>query len=938
MRNKEGWINLDESGKARKISRVPFIAIFVVAVLFLVAGPISRYVCDYMWYRHDAQHPEIWSKTISSGFLLGTLGFLIAFATSFLVLKWATRSQIVYDRVAQGAVALAAEKALRTWEWARPGMVWIASAFLGLISAGAMSGQVENYWMFSNGVPFGKTDAIFGLDLGFFVFRLPFLEALVNAFLFVVVILSLITIANDRVVASFAERGGATISGSSSRSAMLTILGVTMLVIAGRTMLARLGMGTVDSGQFFGPGYASLASLGIMTYVALMFAIMGIGLLAFGLFKVRIKPAFATLSVAVLGVTLLILAIVPGLIQRIKVDPNRLAIESPYANRAIEATRYGYGIDDGKGQKFEVNDFNVQPEPTAAEVKDSDQTLRNMRLWDPEVMQVAVNGLQSLRPYYQFNDVDIDRYMIDGEPRMVMLSARNINVDGLSPNAKNWLTEKLQYSHGFGLVMAPVDEALNTGRPNFWIRNLPPVSTPSLKIDQPRIYFADYAEGSAERNSYLLLKGTVEEFDYPAQNDKKTRWTGTRGVPVGSYFAKLIHSLRFGDGNLLVSPNITSDTRVVYRRDITDRAQAIYPFLRFDADPYLVLAEGKLYWILDAYTTSRKVPYSALTTGPLGTLNYVRNSVKIVQDAYEGTMTAYQAVENEPILEMVKKTFPNLIQPMADMPAELQSHLRYGEDQFLHQAAALTQYHVTDPITFLNNEDAWEIPTEIGRGGYTEVIKPYYVQMRLPNEKRDAFMLILPFTPRGKANMIGWMAAHCDQEDYGKVVLYKFPKDTQTQGPNQMEATFNSDPVVADLNRQLNNDQSQIVPGNMLVIPIGSSILYVKPLFLQARSSGIQPIPELKKVVLGLQNRVVVGNSYQEALDKLFGGSSPTVPQAPLTDPSSPQSPTGNVSKAEVMAIGKLLDDADAALRSGDFAKYGELQRQARERLKALGK
>lgn len=923
-----------QSGGQTPVVPRRFITLVAILLVVFVFGPsLVSLFTEWMWYTHDAQQPALFTKRLWTNAGLWVIGFTLSLFAVGWSAQRALQTPVVYSVASSGPQADAARRALDLLGAFGRKLAWLVAALFGLAAGRGFSAQVENWWMFQSSVPFGRTDPLFGLDLGFFVFRLPFLEAIAGLLATIAFVALFVT-----GLAYVSQRSLAVVAGARISEPQLikhlSLLGGLALIFAGaRLFLGRYAAGTMEGGQFTGPGYAGSQALSIMFVVSLLVAVTGLLVLAFPWFRGRVKISPLVLATP-LALSVLALLIYPPLVQRVKVDPNRLTIESPFAKRGIDATRFAYGLS---GEGVTVRDFVVQPEPTAEEVAGASTTLNNMRLWDPDVLRVAVNGLQSLRPYYAFYDVDIDRYEINGEPRMVMLSARNIQVSGLSPNARNWLTQKLQYTHGFGLVMAPVNEATTSGRPNFWIRNLPPVTSQGLTVEQPRLYFSDYPASSDERNGYLLLRSNVDEFDYPAQSDQKTKWTGTRGVPVGGALSKFFYSAAFSDGNLLVSPNITSETRILYRRDITDRATAVYPFLRFDSDPYVVLLEGRLVWVLDAYTTTDRIPYSAMTDGPLGRVNYIRNSVKIVVDSYSGDMTAYAMDEQEPILRMLRKAFPGLIKPIAEASEALKKHLRYGEDFFLHQAAALTQYHVTDPVTFLNNEDAWEIPTEVGRGGQAEIIKPYYVQIRLPGEKRDAFMLILPFTPRGKANMIGWMAAHCDPEEYGDLILYKFPKDGQTPGPNQMEAMFNADPTIADLNRQLNNDQSMIVPGNLLVIPIGSSILYVKPLFLQARSSGIQPIPELKKVILGLQNRVVVGDTYQEALQKLFA-KTPVKPDVPTTSPDEPTRPPVEGTDAMIREAARLLDEADAALRSGDFGKYGNLQKQARAILRKLVK
>jgi hypothetical protein len=470
----------------------------------------------------------------------------------------------------------------------------------------------------------------------------------------------------------------------------------------------------------------------------------------------------------------------------------------------------------------------------------------------------------------------------------------------------------------------------------------------SIKIDQPRIYYSDFqTEAGIPTDPYVIVRTGVEEFDFPAQKGDQTyRWTGKGGVPVSGLLSKLAYSLQLKDGNLLISTNIREDSRLLYRRNIRERAELVYPMLQFDEDPYIVVLNGRLMWILDAYTSTDRIPYSQLQGYQGRRVNYIRNSVKVMIDAYDGSMVAYAADEKDPILQAYTRIFPGLIHPSKEIPQELRAHFRYAEDMLDLQAHVLATYHVKRPETFLTNEDVWEIPKEVGRTGELTPMLPYYVQIRLPDEERDAFMLILPFTPRGKPNMIGWMAAHCDPDRYGELVLYRFPENTQTPGPSQMEALFNQDREIADINRQFNNERSEIVLGNLLVIPIGSSILYVKPMFLQSRTN--KPIPELKKVILGLQDQVIVADTYVDALKRLFGpevlnSTSIKAPAAPAQALEALQRPVVEVSASqakmpspEVAEALRLLDQADAALRQGDFAKFGELQKQAREKLRKL--
>jgi len=429
------------------------------------------------------------------------------------------------------------------------------------------------------------------------------------------------------------------------------------------------------------------------------------------------------------------------------------------------------------------------------------------------------------------------------------------------------------------------------------------------------------------------------EYDYPAQDkEETTRWQGTGGIPIGSFLRRLALSISLGDGNLLISKNITDDTRLLMHRNVVDRCQRIYRFLRFDNDPYIVLVDGKMYWILDGYTATDQVPYSDVSGLGDTQLNYIRNSVKIVVDAYTGETTAYAIDPAEPILRAYMAIYPGLVHGFNEMSPNFKAHFRYPEDMFRLQAAELALYHVTDPAAFLNGNDAWETPKERGLNGERRALAPYYVEMELPGESSEGFILMLPFTPRGKANMSGWLAAHCDPDRYGQIVLYNFSKGANVAGAEQMETMFASDPGVNSARLQLQGGGTggtEVIIGNMLVIPIGDSVMYAESLFPKSGGSGLQAAPQLRKVVLGVNGKIVIGDTYQEALDKLFGQGAETQPPTGMTQP--PAQPGSNQpSIAGIREALGLFDQANAALRAGDFAKYGELQKQGRAKLAAM--
>lgn len=930
---------LEDQKAVRKASRAGIGCLGVIILLVAFMAMLRPYT-DYLWFAHDARHPEVFTLAYTTKGLLFSIAFVFGVFFLYANLARALKVAPIYNRMP----ATPQEQVLaKIYDWVQS-RAWVAKAvalFFGFTYASAFSSEWQSYLLWRNGSPFGKTDPLFGLDLSFYVFDLPFWNATIGLLFGIVVLTTVLTTGITIGMGALAKAGNFQLDQKRSDTHSMFLIGACLIILAGKIWLSRYGFTVYQGSQFFGAGYAATQQLGAMTFLSYLTAGLGITL------WVRARSQHG-LRYALWGAGSLVAfwfvgaAIWPSIVQRFKVDPNKLDVERPYAERAITMTRWAYGLD-----KIKVIETNVQPSATSAEIAASKPTLDQMRLWDPEVLRRSIDSLQGFRTYYSFNDVDVDRYVIDGKQRQVMVAARDVRIEGLQPQAQNWINQRLQYTHGYGIAMAPTNTATRIGQPVFVAKDVPISTIPDLRVEQPRIYFSDFRDAYGQPSDpYALVRTRIFEFDYPTESEtgsKTYKWTGDRGVPVGGFIAKLAYSMLFGDGNLLVSPNIDSDTRILYRRGVIERSQHIYPFLKFDRDPYLVVLDGKFLWLLDGYTTTDAIPYSdRLSTGD-SQMNYIRNSVKVVIDAYSGETTAYAVEPDEPILKAYRKIYPNLIKDLSALPNGLNRHFRYAEDYFMAQAYQLVQYHVTNPIAFLNNEDAWEMPHEIGIEGQRSDMRSYYVQMQLPGSPKDEFLLILPFTPRLKNNMSGWLAAQCDPENYGKLTLYKYPKGSNMPGPAQMESKFNQDNEIANLNKLLNSEQSRIVPGNLLVVPIGQSILYVKPLFIQSASSGIAAIPELRKVILSMNDTVVVGDTYEQALQELLQTTTTNNTHAVPPDTTTPEKPTGqrptsNVDKALVQQALEFLKQAEQAQRNGDWAKYGELQKKAREALEKLVK
>lgn len=908
--------------------------LLLVSIVALVMGVIKPYT-EYLWFMHDARQPLVFTLAYTTKGQLFAYAFILAVVILHWNLSRAVKVSLVYIRI-PASLGEAMVSNVLTWlrDSAPKIAKWVA-LILAFSMASGFAGEWNTFLLANNAQAFGKVDPAFGLDLGFFVFKLPWYLAVANYLLGLAITVTAITIGIYVGMQALAAIAKIELSRPQVRRHVSLLIGATGLLFALQMWLRRYGVVYTNNTQFTGGGYADMQQLGAQTIAVWVLGIASIATLVNAFVG---KPFRAPVigGVAYIAWSFLAVLVYPSLIQRFKVEPDRIVVELPYAKRAIEMTRYSYGLD-----RIGTQNVNVAEEPTKEEIASAQSTLDNMRLWDPDVLRQSLDVIQTLKGYYTFNDVDVDRYMIGGKQTLMMVSARDISIDGLDPTSRSWITERLQYTHGYGITASPVNSANSEGKPNFFINDIPPKAHPDLPITEPRIYFSDYRLANGETSDpYAIVRSNVVEFDYPYQEKMMTsKWKGDRGIPFGGFFTRLGFSIVHQDINPLISGNITSQTRLLMHRSVIDRATLIYPFLQIDRDPYIAVIDGKLIWILDGYTISGQLPYSSRMPGTALPINYIRNSVKITVDAYSGETKAYAVEPDEPILKAYRAIYPGLILDKSLMPKGVVAHLRYPEDLFMLQSYQLQQYHVEDPTLFLNNSNAWELPYERGITGNRENMRPYYVQMRLPNDERDEFLLILPFTPRGKVNMSGWLAAHCDPGSYGKLVLYQYPEGMNMPGPAQMESVFNQDEVIANLNRQLNNDQSKIIPGNLLVVPIGNSVIYVEPLFLQSRSPGMPVSPELKKVILATKSGPVVGATYAEALDKLFGAGArltkvetKAAEAKPSGKPSADSVPLTEVAKARNMYM-----QAKEALKKGDLSKYGELIDKLGAKLDELG-
>jgi uncharacterized protein len=597
--------------------------------------------------------------------------------------------------------------------------------------------------------------------------------------------------------------------------------------------------------------------------------------------------------------------IVPGVFQSYWVKPDELRLESRYIANNIAATRFGFGLEHISSAPFPAKGSLTREVIAANEV-----TIQNIRWWDPRPLLDTYRQLQEIRLYYDFNDIDIDRYVIDGAYREVMLSARELNQAKIPAEAQTWINQRFKFTHGNGIAMNPVNRFDEGGLPMFYVKDIPPVTLPELKISRPEIYFGE------KTANYVVVGGDTKEFDYAkGQENVYNTYAGRDGVSLGSFWRRALFAWQYGDIKLLISDNVTSSSRILFRRLIQDRIRRIAPFLVLDHDPYLVLNEGRLVWLQDAYTVSDSLPYSQRVQG--GSLNYIRNSVKIALDAYDGNPVFYIADADDPVLQTYQRIFPALFQPLERMSASLRSHIRYPEDLFTLQASVYGTYHMQDPEVFYNKEDLWNFPRESHKG-QNAAMQPYYTIMRLPGEQREEFILMLPMVPNNRDNMIAWLAARCDGANYGKVIEFAFSKEKLIYGPAQIEARIDQDTTISQQLSLWNQTGSRVIRGNLLAIPIEDTLLYVEPLYLSAES---RQLPELKRLIATSGDRVVMAPDVESLFAALLTEQpkqTPVVASSAPTGPPRTQAAAGPNSEAL-----RHYRQALEALNKGDWRTFG---------------
>lgn len=784
------------------------------------------------------------------------------------------------------------------------------SVLASLVAVIAAGGYWKEVLLFMGAQPAGLADPVFSRDVSFYLFRLPLIGS-INSFLSILLLTGIVFTALNYIL-----RGGITyIEGLITidrrvKRHLSLLVSIWIVNLALKFYLDRYALLFNEHGVLYGASYtdvnARLLMLNVLTVVSLATAV------GFFVGVTRRSKYAAILPLAILGGAYLLgIGLYPSLLQNFKVSPNEIVLEKPYIEQHIKFTRYGYDLE-----RIQTEPFDVSEKLTFTDINRNISTIRNIRLWDETPLLKTYSQLQQIRTYYKFVDVDNDRYDIEGKYTQVMLSPRELSYEDLP--GKSWINERLVFTHGIGLAMGPVSGITREGLPEFFIKDIPPVSTTNVKVTRPEIYYGE------KPNDYVIVKTKVKEFSYPTtEGNVYTIYEGSGGIKLSSFIRRMLFATYFGNFKIFLSTDITSESRILYYRNIIERVNTIAPFLLYDSDPYMVVSEkGRLYWIIDAYTFTDRLPYSKpLQRG----INYIRNPIKVVVDAYNGATSFYIVDDDADIIARTYgKIFPTLFKPLSEMPDGLRKHIRYPRSLLRVQAKMFSLFHMTDPRVFYNKEDLWEIPVYKGKS-----MEPYYIIMKLPAGQEEEFVLLLPFTPSKRDNLAAWMAARSDGDNYGKVVVYTFPRDRLVFGPRQVDARIDQNAYISQQLTLWGQSGSDVIRGSLLVIPIERSLIYVQPLYLVATDRV--GLPELRRVIVAYGNKVVMEDNLEAALRKLFKGSLPEL--------KIPEKVVAELSQQELGREAlESLEKAREALRKEDWSAFGEYLKKTEELLREFSK
>ena len=893
--------------------------VLILLLVFLLLGVVAQLVplvTDWLWF-DEVGYTQVFLSILSLRGTLFTAMLVAVVAFLWINLTFAARTaapDVVWELEDQlglpGRVVI--EPLLRRF-------LPVVLIVIGIASGLRASVHWETVVGYLNGGAFGTKDPLFERDLGFYIFVLPawrLLHGWAMGLVTGTVVLALAVYVLRRSLALTTR--GPRLAGR-ARTHLLVLAGLLLALKAVGFWLDRYEVVLSPRGIVFGATYTDInASLPMLGALAVLAALCAVAcLVQIGRPGIR----FVAGGLVALGVVWVVgLGLYPSLLQRFRVVPNELEAEKPFLAHNIRMTRQAYGLD-----RIVEREFPAAESLDARAIERNAPTIKNIRLWDYRPLLRTFAQLQEIRTYYKFQDVDNDRYVVDGEYRQLMLSPRELSYPHLQ--SRIWINEHLTFTHGYGVVVGPVNRITTEGLPEFLVKDIPPSSVTGFpKVTRPEIYYGEIS------NEYALVRTRSQELDYPAGDQNVyTTYRGRGGVVLSSWLRKLAFAARFAEIKILLSNDLTDDSRLMMYRAVGQRVRQIAPFFRYDRDPYVVVtSEGRLVWLLDGYTTSSRYPYSDPVPG-IG--NYIRNSVKVTVDAYNGDVAFYVADDTDPLVRAWAAAFPRLLKPLAEMPADLQRHIRYPEDFFQIQARKYATYHMLEPQVFYNKEDLWAVPRRTVEGRDRE-IEPYYTIMRVPGESKEEFVLLTLFNPSRRDNMIAWLAARSDPPNYGRLIVFNFPKQKLVYGPRQIDARIDQDPVISQQLSLWNQRGSQVIRGSLLAIPIDQSLIYVQPLYLAASEQGA--LPELRRVIVAYGNQIAMEPTLEQSLGRIFTGLSPS---SAVAQPARPA--TAAVETGAVLSLGQraweIWGRAQEALRRGDWTQYGAEQKRLEEVLRQLG-
>ncbi|HUJ17968.1 MAG TPA: UPF0182 family protein [Nitrospirota bacterium] len=896
---------------SNKIQRHWVLIFSVVAALTLLASARELISLEVDWqFFHETGFEAVFTKTLTAkllaGLAFGVIAFLLIYSNLLIAgkrrfppgglnLLWESMPQL--PRIDLGRLM---------------GGISLLVSFAAFILAFQVGAR---YWeqslLFLNSSPAGLVDPLFGKDISFYLFKYPFIDAMNSMIRILIVISAVLT------TAVYIFRGGAVTMGKLFavdpfvKRHIAVLVSLFLLSLSFSFVLDRFGLLTSEHGVLYGASYTDVhARLLMLTVMAALALAAAIVVPVFASRGSLVMP-LAALGV-LMGLSLLGLQVYPSTLQSFKVSPNEIVLERPYIADHIKFTRYGYGLEN-----MELEPFAANKQLTFTDIRKNLPTIQNIRLWDEEPLLKTYSQLQQIRTYYHFSGVDNDRYTVNDNYRQVMLSPRELSYADLPE--KSWINERLVFTHGFGLAMGPVSGITKEGLPEFYIKDIPPVTNAGPKVARPEIYYGE------SPNDYVIVNTKTKEFSYPTtEGNVYSVYTGKGGVRFSSLLMRCLYAAYFGSFNIVLSSDVTDESRILYNREVIKRVAAIAPFLSYDPDPYMVIGDdGKLFWIIDAYTQSGNLPYSKPLPG--GT-NYIRNAVKVVVDAYDGSVSLYVVDRKDILAKTYAAIFPTLFKPIGDMRADLRGHVRYPRALLKIQARMFTTFHMTDPSVFYNKEDLWEIPSY-----RQKTMDPYYLITKLPGFDEEEYILLLPFTPSKRDNLAAWMAARSDGGNYGKVTVYTFPRDRLVFGPRQIDARIDQDAYISQQLTLWGQHGSDVIRGSLLIIPIEDSLIYVQPLFLVATDKG--GLPELRRVIVAYGNNVVMEETLDAAIQRLFTGSLPSM-RMMENGAAEGKRPSRELSSQALEQLRKARE----AVRKEDWAGYGKYLKDLEETLREMAK